>query len=102
VLENPEGFWRPGMFASALVTVERDEVEIAVPLTALHSLGDATVVFVADGTEFRPRAVTVGRRDARWAEVRAGLAAGEQIVVDGGFTLKSELLRSALGGGHGH
>jgi cobalt-zinc-cadmium efflux system membrane fusion protein len=102
VLENPEGFWRPGMFASAEVTVERAEVEIAVPVTALHSQGDATVVFVADGTEFRPRPVTVGRRDARWAEIRAGLAAGERIVVDGGFTLKSELLRSEFGGGHGH
>jgi cobalt-zinc-cadmium efflux system membrane fusion protein len=102
VLDNPDGFWRPGMFASALVTVERAEVEIAVPVSALHMLDDATVVFVANGTEFRPRPVTVGRRDPQWAEIRSGLAAGESIVVDGGFTLKSELLRSEFGGGHAH
>jgi len=102
VLENPDGFWRPGMFASALVTVERAEVAIAVPVSALHSLNDATVVFVADGTKFRPRVVTVGRRDGQRAEIRSGLAAGESIVVDGGFTLKSELRRSEFGGGHAH
>ncbi|MBW2286683.1 MAG: efflux RND transporter periplasmic adaptor subunit [Deltaproteobacteria bacterium] len=102
VLDNPDGFWRPGMFATAEVTVERVEIEIAVPITALHSLGQETVVFVKDSTGFRPRPVTVGRRDAQWAEVREGLAAGEPIVVHGGFTVKSELLRGEFSGGHGH
>ena len=59
VLDNPEGFWRPGMFATAEVTVERAEVEIAVPTTALHSLGGDTVVFVESDGGFRPRPVTV-------------------------------------------
>ncbi len=102
VLDNPEGFWRPGMFASAEVTVEQGEVEIAVPVTALHSLGDETVVFVQSAEGFRPRPVVLGRRDAQWAQIEKGLALGEQVVVHGGFTVKSELLRSELGGGHGH
>lgn len=102
VLDNAEGFWRPGMFATAEVTVERAEVEIAVPLAALHSLDDETVVFVKDSTAFRTRPVTTGRRDAQWAEIREGLTAGEQVVVHGGFTVKSELLRTEFGGGHGH
>ena len=102
VLDNPDGFWRPGMFATAEVTVERAEVEIAVPVTALHSLGDEAVVFVQGGEGFRPRPVTVGSRDAEWAEVVEGVSAGERVVVHGGFTVKSELLRSELGGGHGH
>ena len=102
VLENPEGFWRPGMFASAEVTVERAEVEIAVPTTALHSLDDETVVFVQGSEGFRPRRVAVGSRDAQWAEIEAGLSPGERVVVRGGFTVKSELLRSEFSGGHGH
>ncbi len=102
VLDNPEGFWRPGMFATAEVTVESSEVEIAVPVAALHSLDDKTVVFVRASTGFRTRPVTTGRRDMQWAEIREGLAAGEQVVVHGGFTVKSELLRSEFGGGHGH
>jgi cobalt-zinc-cadmium efflux system membrane fusion protein len=102
VLDNPEGFWRPGMFATAEVTVEQVDAEIAVPVSALHSLGEQTVVFVQDSDGFRPRPVTLGPRDAQWAEVEEGLSPGETIVVQGGFTVKSELLRSQLGGGHGH
>ena len=102
VLDNPDGFWRPGMFASAEVMVERSEVEIAVPVSALHSLGDQTVVFVRGSEGFRPRPVTVGVRDSQWAEIAEGLTPGESVVIRGGFTVKSELLRSELGGGHGH
>jgi cobalt-zinc-cadmium efflux system membrane fusion protein len=90
------------MFATAEVTVEQVDAEIAVPVSALHSLGEQTVVFVQDSDGFRPRPVTLGPRDAQWAEVEAGLSPGETIVVQGGFTVKSELLRSQLGGGHGH
>jgi cobalt-zinc-cadmium efflux system membrane fusion protein len=100
VLDNPEGFWRPGMFATAEVTVEQAEVEIAVPTSSLHSLGDETVVFVEDSEGFRPRPVIVGRRDLQWAEIREGLASGERVVVHGGLTVKSELLRSDFGDEH--
>jgi cobalt-zinc-cadmium efflux system membrane fusion protein len=102
VLDNPEGFWRPGMFATAEVSVERSEVEIAVPASSLQSRGDETLVFVRSDAGFRPRRVTIGRRDSRWVEIREGLAPGEEIVVQGGFTVNSELLRNEIGGGHGH
>jgi cobalt-zinc-cadmium efflux system membrane fusion protein len=102
VLGNPEGFWRPGMFVTAEVTVEKTEVEIAVPGTALHSLGEQLVVFVQDSEGFGPRPVRVGRRDEEWAEIEQGLASGERILVYGGFTVKSELQRGELAGGHGH
>ena len=102
VLDNTDGFWRPGMFASAEVMVERAEVEVAVPVSALHSLDDETVVFVRDSEGFRPRPVTVGVRDSQWAEIAEGLTPGESVVILGGFTVKSELFRSELGGGHGH
>jgi cobalt-zinc-cadmium efflux system membrane fusion protein len=102
VLENPDGFWRPGMFATAEVMVERVEVEVGVPASALQSLADQTVVFVQGAEGFRPRPVVAGKRDGQWVEIREGLAPGEKIVVEGAFTVKSELMRSELGGGHGH
>jgi cobalt-zinc-cadmium efflux system membrane fusion protein len=46
--------------------------------------------------------VKLGRRDAQWAEVVEGITPGEQVVVEGGFTVKAELSRGELGGGHGH
>jgi cobalt-zinc-cadmium efflux system membrane fusion protein len=102
VLDNPEGFWRPGMFVTAEVTIEHVQVEIAVPGAALHALEDQTVVFVREDGGFRPRPVRVGRRDDDWAEIEEGLVAGDRVVVQGGFTLKSELQRGELAGGHGH
>lgn len=100
VIDNPDGFWRPGMFATAEVSVDRAEVEIAVPVSALQSLDGETVVFVQDTGGFRPRSVTVGMRDEESAEIREGLSPGEWVVVEGGFTVKSELLRGEFGGGH--
>jgi cobalt-zinc-cadmium efflux system membrane fusion protein len=102
VLDNPDGFWRPGMFASAEITIEQAEVAIAVPTSALHSLNGETVVFVQESAGFRTRPVTIGMRDPQWAEIHRGLDPGERIVVQGGFTVKSELQSGELSGGHGH
>jgi cobalt-zinc-cadmium efflux system membrane fusion protein len=101
VLENESGYWRPGMFAVAELILERAEVRSAVPKSAIHSLGGGTVVFIVDGEGFRPRVVQVGLRDERNVEVRGGIDPGEEVVVVGGFTVKSELMRKHLADGHG-
>jgi cobalt-zinc-cadmium efflux system membrane fusion protein len=102
VLPNPEGIWRPGLFVTARVEVERHEVPIAVPKTALEILDGRTTVFVENEAGFEPRAVNVGLGGDRHAEIRAGLAAGERYVARGAFTLKAELQRGELAGGHEH
>ncbi|MCB1184912.1 efflux RND transporter periplasmic adaptor subunit [bacterium] len=101
-LANPDGRWRPGTFVTARVTVDRPEVAVAVPREALQTLDGADVVFVLAGDGFVPRPVVVGRGDRAWLEVRSGLAAGEEYVATGGFTLKAELLKDSFGGGHAH
>ncbi len=101
VLKNESGFWRPGMFAVAELTLERAEVLSAVPKSAIHSLGKETVVFIVDDEGFRPRLVQVGLRDEHNAEVRGDIAPGEEVVVVGGFTVKSELIRKHLADDHG-
>ena len=69
-----------------------------MPLSALTRIADRDVVFVRqpDG-HFELHPVTLGRTASGLAEVLTGLRAGEQVVVDGVFTLKSALLRSTLG-----
>ena len=44
----------------------------------------------------------MGRREGGLVEVVSGLAAGEVVVSEGTFVLKSELARGELGGGHTH
>jgi len=102
VLPNPDGVWRPGLFVTARIAVERAEVPVAAPLTALEVVEGATVIFVEGEHGFAPRPVTLGRRDDARVEVLTGLAAGERYVAKGGFTLKAELARGEMSGGHAH
>lgn len=75
----------------------RGAKKLVVPLTALSRITDRDVVFVRqpDG-HFEVHPVTLGRTASGMAEVLSGLRAGEQVVVDGVFTLKSALLRSTM------
>lgn len=76
---------------------ERSDKSLVVPLTALSRIADRDVVFVRqpDG-HFELHPVTIGRTASGLAEILSGLRAGEQVVIDGVFTLKSALLRATL------
>jgi len=102
VLQNPDGAWRPGLFVTALIELERVEVSVAVPRTALEQVEGTTVVFVKDDDGFEARAVTLGLQGNDAVEVTKGLNPGDAYVTRGGFTLKAELAREELSGGHSH
>lgn len=102
VLPNPEGIWRPGMFVTARVEIARDEVPVAVRRSALSTLDGRTVVFVRKGEGFEARPVVTGLQGEETVEVVSGLGPGERYVAHGAFTLKSELGREELAGGHAH
>jgi len=102
VLENRDARWRPGMFVTARVLIERAEVPVAVPVTALHDLEESTVVFVETAEGFAPQPVSTGRRSQTEVEILAGLEAGARYVSRGGFTLKAELGKGSFGHGHAH
>ncbi len=104
ILPNRDGAWRPGTFVTGRVTVEDADVPVRVPLTALvyPEDGGAALFIAEDGGRFTLRRVTLGRRDARWAEVTAGLDPGERYVIRGGFSLLAETGKDAFGDGHGH
>jgi multidrug efflux pump subunit AcrA (membrane-fusion protein) len=103
-LDNKAGLLKPGMYVTAHIADNEDEHAkemIAVPLSSLQRLGEVPVVFVvkAPGV-YERRAVTLGQRYGDWQEVLVGLEAGEMVVTEGSFTLKSELLRSQMGHSH--
>ena len=102
VLKNTTGRWHPGMFTVAKVLIGRSEVTSAVPKSAIHSMGEKTVVFVVGSHGYRSRLVTLGLRDDHHAEIKGQIEPGENVVVTGGFTVKSELMWAQLPEGHGH
>jgi len=93
-MPNPDGAWRPGWFITAAIVLEDQPVPVAVPLSALQTLGTDRVVFVRTPEGFQKRGVVIGRSDTRVAEVVSGLRPGENIAVSNTFTLKAEVMKS--------
>ncbi len=100
LVPNEDGRLRPGMFgAVSLIMVEEGGVP-ALPASALMSDEGQEFVFVRlEGDYWIRRRVTVGRRTASWIEVLDGVLSGQEIVVEGAFLLKSDVLRSKMGAG---
>ncbi|MBF8739664.1 efflux RND transporter periplasmic adaptor subunit [Pseudomonas guariconensis] len=90
-LANPNGAWRPGLFVTIAVNVERFDAAVVVPEAALQTWDAQTVVFARTEEGFEARPVKTGRRDAGQVEIIDGLAAGTQVAAAGSFVLKSEL-----------
>jgi cobalt-zinc-cadmium efflux system membrane fusion protein len=102
VLAN-DGRYRPGLFVTGRVAVTQQEAAVSVPSSALLREDDGWVVFVReDDDAFSRRPVEVGHRGIERSEIVAGLAAGEEVVSEGAFLVKSAAARSEMGGGHGH
>ena len=100
VVPNPDGRLRPGMFVNIRVFLPGGGSVIAVPKAAVLSDEGRTFVFVhKEGDYWIRRPVTLGKRLDGMVEVRGGLAAGQRIVTDGSFLLKSDVLRKKMGAG---
>lgn len=99
VAPNPARSLKPGMFIEVRLCREYSGPVVQVPASALQRYANQTFVFVHKGQdEFVRVDVTVGKTSAGQAEIVKGLAAGQPVVTDGGFALKSEMLRSMLAG----
>ncbi len=102
VLSNPRRVWRPGLFVTAHVRTELVPGQMVIADKAIQSVRGESVVFVEDGEGFRAQAVAIGRTDGEWTEILSGITPGDHVVVESSFILKSELLKSEAGHGHGH
>ena len=99
-LKNERDLLRIGLFGNAfVVTGEKTgrPPSIVVPRAAATDVGDKTVVFVRepDG-DFELHEVTLGDDANGLVQVLSGLREGENVVVDGAFTLKSIVLKDTL------
>lgn len=100
-VHNRNDLLKVGLFGAALVVAPDGVTRTprpVVPLSAVTKIAEQDCVFVRqlDG-DYEVHKVTLGRTAAGKAEVVVGLRAGEQVVVDGVFTLKSAVLKSTFG-----
>ncbi|MDX2022298.1 MAG: efflux RND transporter periplasmic adaptor subunit [Deltaproteobacteria bacterium] len=83
VVQNQDGKLRPGMFATADVTVGESQ-HVVVPASAVKAGNDSQDdrVFVFKDGKLEERLVHVAGKDGDVVAVARGLAAGEQLVAD--------------------
>lgn len=102
-IENRDGSLRPGMSATAWLTVGQQSGQLlSLPAASLQRVQERWIVFIPKGeTEFEMREVGRGRDLGGEVEILSGLKAGDTVVVDGAFLLKAQAERS-LGEGEEH
>ncbi len=96
---NPAGRLKPGMFAEVRIISKDPLTMLTVPERAVRTIAGKTVVFVAgpDGTFVR-RDIKKGREIEGYVEILEGLKEGENVVTDGSFDVKAEMLKGTLEG----
>ena len=90
-VSNPDLELRPMMYVNVFAQVDGASDALLVPAeSVLHSGERAVVVVARDGGRFEPREVELGGAAEGLQEIRAGLRAGERVVVSSQFLIDSE------------
>jgi len=87
VVENPQEEIKPGMHAEVEIAAEVYEDRLLVPQDAVLVRGGRKLVFVVEGGLAKWRYVEVGLETESQAEVLGGVNEGEEVIVEGHFTL---------------
>lgn len=99
-LANPGGVILPGMFGTALLTLETRPDVVAVPVQAVAGHDTKPTVLVVNGQSvLEERAVTLGLETPEWVEIAAGVEGGEAVVVGNRSGLKAGKTVTAAGKG---
>jgi cobalt-zinc-cadmium efflux system membrane fusion protein len=99
-LKNPDGVLRANMFARAEIALANAKPTVMVPAAAVQRANGIAVVFVklADD-QYEARRVKLGLTQGALVEIVEGVKAGEAVATTGGFLLKTETLKGAIGAG---
>jgi membrane fusion protein, heavy metal efflux system len=97
VLNNPENRLKPEMLADAEIPVGDRKPVLLVPSDAIQQIENQDIVFVRTAADrFAIRPVRTGETTDGKTPILEGLKPGEEIVVQGSFTLKGQILKSTM------
>ncbi|HOL70705.1 MAG TPA: efflux RND transporter periplasmic adaptor subunit [Bryobacteraceae bacterium] len=98
---NPEDLLKLEMFATVRIPAPASRSAVAIPAAAVQNVDGATVAFVKTAADrFEKRTLKLGQRSGDWVEIIDGIKAGEVVVTEGSFLLKSEARKGDLGHHH--
>jgi len=101
-VDNSDDELHPGQFVSAAVNIGETNTVLAVPAEAIVLMNGSQTIFKVEGDELHPTAIKTGINRGGWVEITGGVNEGEEIAVTQLFLLKSLILKSKMGSGHGH
>jgi RND family efflux transporter MFP subunit len=89
---NPAHVLMPGLYAEAILTLERKNSALVVPLQAVNQAGGQATIFLVDpNSTLQERKITLGLETATDAEVLSGLNEGDRVVVSDRSGLRAGL-----------
>lgn len=98
LVDNRSGELKPEMFCECFFKGEVKEMRLAIPTSAVQNIKGEQIVFVPhDTNSFEKRVVKTGLELSNYVEILEGLKVGDEIVTEGSFVLKSELLKAEFG-----
>jgi len=95
---NTRGQLKPGMFAQLTVMANAKPSVLLVPEAAIQEEANRKYVFVVEGASYRRANVRLGEATKGYHQVLSGLRAGDRVVTEGSFILKSETKKSEMEG----
>lgn len=96
LLDNSENLLKPGMFARANLVLHESKAALTIPNTAILEANDEKFVFRNHDNQFQRIVIKTGMSDETNTEITAGLAVGDQVVIQG----NRQLYTLWLTGGH--
>jgi len=84
---NPDGRLKPDMFANVQIVTALNRTAISIPQSAVLNDEGKTIVFVAEGNNYKKRQVQAGIQSNDRVEIVDGLTAGDKVVVKGNYLL---------------
>ena len=108
VIDNRKRNWNPGRLVYGEVTTSTNGSKaLILPENSIQTVDEKQVVFVPEShtdNEYEVVVVQTGKHGAGLVEIIRGLEEGDEVVTEGAYFLKSELVTSSLSGhaGHGH
>jgi cobalt-zinc-cadmium efflux system membrane fusion protein len=95
VISNRQRLWRPGMYVTVNLVQASRQVPLAIPMNAIQTIRDWSVVFIKVGNFYEARPLTLGESDGTRVEVLSGLEPGTEYVHKNSFAVKAEIGKSA-------
>lgn len=90
-IKNEKGLLKPGMVADANLKVSLKGYPLVIPRSGVIDTGKRKIVWIKiSDDQFQAKNILTGMESQGFVEIKSGLVAGEEIVIDGNFLIDAQ------------